>query len=593
MGRLGRALAVLVLWTGAAVAGEVTIGRIQGRGHLSPLAGMRVEGVHGVVTALTPRRGEVGFWMESERPDGDPATSEGIFVAHSERLDELAPGHRVAVSAAVAEVAFNQGLPVTRLRAEEVRVVGSAESLSPPVVLGEGGRALPNASVDDDGLTAFEPGQDGADLLESLEGMRVVIRDAVVVGSTTRHGELVVVADGGRGAGPRTSSGGVRIAPGDANPERIILDDELVRGMPPARVGDRLAGAVVGVVDYGWGTYRVQLLEPVEVVPGPLAAGSTTLRAEEDGLTVATFNVENLSARSEEARIAALAGLVADALASPDVVALQEIQDASGSQDDGVVDAGPTLDGLVAAIVAAGGPRYRWHQVDPADGADGGRPGANIRVAYLVHPRRVEVVERGSRGDGTWAAEGGGLTVSPGRVAPRHPAFNLDQGLGFGPGRKPLALEVRFRGRRLVLCNLHLTSKGGDDPLMALHQPPRRPSEAQRREQAGVVAALVRDLLAEDAGARVVVLGDLNEHPFRPALRVLEAAGLTNLTERVPPADGYTYVFRGNAQTLDHILVSPALAEDAEVEVVHVNADRPQAVRASDHDPVVCRLRIP
>ena len=60
--------------------------------------------------------------------------------------------------------------------------------------------------------------------------------------------------------------------------------------------------------------------------------------------------------------------------------------------------------------------------------------------------------------------------------------------------------------------------------------------------------------------------------------------------ERVPVEDRYSFIFQGFSQTLDHILVSPALARGAEVDMVHVSADFPVAERASDHDPVVARI---
>ena len=69
------------------------------------------------------------------------------------------------------------------------------------------------------------------------------------------------------------------------------------------------------------------------------------------------------------------------------------------------------------------------------------------------------------------------------------------------------------------------------------------------------------------------------------------AGPLVNLTERLSPEERYTYVYRGNSQALDHILVSRALADHAEYEVVHINAEFAGA--ASDHDPVVARFTFP
>ena len=73
----------------------------------------------------------------------------------------------------------------------------------------------------------------------------------------------------------------------------------------------------------------------------------------------------------------------------------------------------------------------------------------------------------------------------------------------------------------------------------------------------------------------------------------LQEAGLENLVLRVPSDQRYTFNYRGQSQVLDHLLVTPVLARGAVARVVHVNADRPHAERASDHDPVWARLQWP
>ena len=55
----------------------------------------------------------------------------------------------------------------------------------------------------------------------------------------------------------------------------------------------------------------------------------------------------------------------------------------------------------------------------------------------------------------------------------------------------------------------------------------------------------------------------------------------------LPAAERYTYVFRGTAQAIDHIVVSRALSAVAELDIVHVNSEFPDGERASDHDPVI------
>jgi predicted extracellular nuclease len=203
----------------------------------------------------------------------------------------------------------------------------------------------------------------------------------------------------------------------------------------------------------------------------------------------------------------------------------------------------------------------------------------------------VEFVDRAGCGEGSGVdvADGPALTCSPGLVDPGNPAFATGED-GRGGSRKPLVGEFRYGGRRLFVVNLHLASKGGDDPLFGRQQPPKTPSTDRRNAQAGVVAELVGELLARDPEAAVLVLGDLNDFEASEPLATLEEAGLEDLVKRLPLGDRYTYVYLGNSQVLDHILASPNLTGSAEVDIVHLDSESPAADRASDHDPVIVRL---
>lgn len=583
---------LLGLGTGCAPPAAVRIREIQGSGHLSPLAGRQVRGVRGIVTAVDAAEGRTGFWFQDPDDDGDDATSEGVFVATA-GAPGVEPGQRVEVDGRVEEEADQEreaDLTVTRLLARDVRTLEQGLPLPPPVRIGRGGR-LPPGAIDDDALSEFEPGSDAIDFYESLEGMRVEVGEAVVVGATTSHGEIAVLADGGAGTGPRTRRGGV-LQREDGNPERLILAPRLFGQAPRVDVGDRFEAPVTGVVDYSFGDFKILPPAPLPAVRRAVPLNeATALLAAERRLTLATFNVYNLSARDPEEKLERLATTLARDLGAPDVVALQEVQDGNGGEDDAMVDATATLEALIAAVEAADGPRYDFRQIDPVDDADGGQPGANIRVALLFNPRRVAFADRGRAGplDATAAeqgADGARLSLSPGRVAPRDPAF--------ARSRKPLAAELAFRGRTLFVIVTHFNSKGGDHPLMGRIQPAGRPTEERRMGQVRRVRELMNDLLEIDPEARVVVLGDMNELPHRPPMRHLAEAPWVNLIERVPLEERYTFVYRGTSQVLDHVVVSPVLAARAapEVDVVHVNADMAHGHRGSDHDPVVVRMTI-
>lgn len=577
------AILTVVALIGCNLPTLTSIGEVQGAGHTSPLVGQQVT-VRGIVVAegnlpsADPRTPDVmvpGCWIEDE-DDGDPATSRGLLVTGA----SAQVGRAVRVTGTVVELGAEPDLTVTSLAATEL--VEEGDGTTPePVVLGDGGRAVPADWIDDDGVTRFEPESDGLDFWESLEGMRVRVREPLVVGATKRD-SLYVVASGGRGAGPRTSAGGLRLTDQDPNPERIQISGLLLgrERVPLAQVGETFAADIDGVVHYRRGHFEL-LPSSLPRVPRRRDNPRPKVPRREDGrLRVASLNVLNLSAADDARRFEGAAEMIVRDLGSPELVALQEVQDDTGPQDDGTVSAERTLRRLVDVVSSAGGPDYRWLQVDPKNNGDGGQPGGNIRVALLYDASRLAPA----------SGDIAGLGSNPAVLDA--PAFRHDGDDDWSPSRKPLVahLDVTGSDASLYAVVLHLSSKGGDDSEWGAVQPPRRLSEAQRTEQAREVAGLVTNLVNDEPNARVVVLGDLNEYPFRPPLLELEKAGLTNLVKKVPEEDRYTYVYRGNSIVLDHILVTPALAKGAEVVIVHRNADIPAARQASDHDPIVASL---
>ncbi|MDQ3326147.1 MAG: endonuclease/exonuclease/phosphatase family protein [Actinomycetota bacterium] len=321
-----------------------------------------------------------------------------------------------------------------------------------------------------------------------------------------------------------------------------------------------VADDAVGVLDYSFGNYKLYVDESPRIFSGRLSPEVTDLDGSGGtSLTVGTYNVENLDPSYPASKFTALAEGIVDNLAAPDVLTLEEVQDNTGSTDDGTVAANETLDQLVAAIASAGGPAYDWRQINPQDKSDGGEPGGNIRVAFLFRTDRgLRFVDRGD-GDATAGTDvvGNGsttrLSLSPGRVAPTSSAWTQS--------RKPLAGEFSWQGRSVFVVANHFASKGGDDPLFGRFQPPRRSSEEQRHQQAQLLRGFVDDLLGADPQARVVVAGDINDFEFSETADLLVGSGATTLTDlprTLPQPERYTYVFDGNSQVLDHILVARA-----------------------------------
>lgn len=568
--------------------GLAKIGTIQGAGHRSPLEGTAVV-TAGIVTA----RSNNGFWMQDPQPDADIATSEGIFV-FTGSTPAVRVGDAVEVAGTVTEFTRTTASPghlsITQLTGPTVTVLSSGNALPDAVVIGTD-RLPPTEITDLDRFTGFNPVRDGVDFWESLEGMRVMLPDAMAVGPSfnstgtavvnANKAEVFAVADRGAQATGLNAAGGLTLAPGDSNPERVAVqaNQQVLAGVDfVAKVGD-LLGDVVGVLDYdSRGNFEIVLTEAITVADGGLVKEDGTIPPGDLlHLTVGTYNVENLSGVSPAAKFAGLAGDIVLRLKAPDIIALQEIQDNNGATNDGTVDASLTYQRLIDAIVAAGGPEYRFLNVDPLDGTSGGQPGGNIRVGFLYNDDRVDVV-------------GGSLRqVDPANA----PAWT--------DSRIPLAADFVFNGEIITVVNNHWASKGGSSPQFGTIQPLLNGGLGQRIDQALAVKAFVDDILALDPLARLVVMGDLNEFPWETPLEIVtgRSAGqevLFDLYQLSQPdaAERYEYVFDGNHQILDHLMASWALVTGGfEFQSLQVNSQFPAASRNSDHDPAVARFFVP
>jgi predicted extracellular nuclease len=621
------------------------IAEIQGESHVSALDGQQVFDVEGIVTAFRPGSSG-GFWMTDPTPDANANTSDGIFVFRG----VAAVGDLVSVDGTVDE--FRSGgsggfenLTTTEIVSPTVTIVSDGHE--PPTTVIGVDRMPPAIVIDDDSTTSveaddatYDPATDGIDFWESLEGMRLEVAEAVAVGpracfgATCASREIAVISQLQADAGVRTPRGGILVRqlgpigdyrPGDFNPERLILANTLAP-LPDVNVGDEFVTDPVGVLDYSFGNYKLFVTADPGRVDNGLAREVTGPTGPHD-LAVATFNVENLSAIDSDAKVDQLAQQIVTNLRSPDLIAIEEMQDNSGPSNTGVTAADLSWQRLIDAIVLAGGPVYDYRQIDPQNNADGGAPGGNIRVGFLFHSERgLTFVDRPG-GDAvtdtdvvpTPNRKGARLTISPGRVLPDPSG---PWATSFELTRKSLAGEFRWRGETLFVIANHFSSKGDDRPLFGHFQPPFRLTEFEsedaagiedgwRHAQAQVINDFVDEILAVDRNAHVIVLGDINDFDFSETVEVItgervaldpggfmpdaDGSGQTapggpavmgTLFDLLPATERYSYVFEGNSQVLDQILVSTSvLARAPRYDVVHVNAEF--ADQASDHDPSV------
>ncbi|NUS89088.1 MAG: hypothetical protein HOY75_41945 [Streptomyces sp.] len=570
--------------------GPLRVHDIQGTTRISPQSGKSVTNVPGVVTGVRST-GSKGYWIQDPGADGNAATSEGVFVFSGSTTPQVKVGDSVLVSGKVSEYypgGKSSGTQsVTELTAPTAVVLSSGNEL--PEAEAVDPATLPDAyapQAQGGGIESLElkPDAYALDWLEAHEGMRVRIGDSRVVGATNGYGETWITTKPRQNPTPR--GGTVLTGYDNPNSGRLLIAS-LTGDQLKADVGDTLTGTTEGPVDYAnYGGYNIQATALGKVTSGGLTP-EVAKKGKANEVSVATYNVENLDPTDPRSKFDRLAEGVVKNLATPDIVSLEEIQDNNGAKDDGTVAADKTIAQFIDAIKAAGGPTYDWRSVDPVNDADGGEPGGNIRNVFLFNPRRVSFVDRPG-GDATTAVEAVGdgskgvrLSVSPGRINPTSDAWKSS--------RKPLVGEFTFRGEKLFVVGNHFNSKGGDQPVHGAFQPPTLGSETQRTAQAKEVNTFVSGLLAKDARARVVVLGDMNDFQFSKPLATLTEGGvLTDLINTLPAGERYSYVYDGNSQTLDHILVSPAIKKP-EYDVVHINAEFSD--QSSDHDPQVVRFK--
>jgi len=356
-----------------------------------------------------------------------------------------------------------------------------------------------------------------------------------------------------------------------------------------------------------------------------------------DFLTVAEYNIENFeNLGSLYDKAGAIANNMVNNMGAPDIITITEMGDENDSSSsvfydnqqnsyylpDGSVSSEGNYKAIISAIKAIDPSlNYDFRDIAPEDGADGGKPGTNIRVGFLFNKDRVEFIDSGiqtnsvdsspikypsdssetlARSETKAFKNDAGevhLTQSPGRIL----------GSVFNHSRKPLAGEFKFNGHTLFVIVNHFQSKRGDSTLYGTQQPPIMGSEYKRGEQAAIVNNFIDSILAIDKNANIVVTGDLNDFQFSDVIKKLTGEYssqrvLWSMAEEYLPIEKqYSYSYKGNYQQLDHIFASKNLLENHEaselsepVWIGHINShfSMNNHFEFSDHDPIVAAFKL-
>lgn len=552
---LGLAQVPAPLWAQTNDASPIPIYAIQGNGAASPLKGDRVT-TFGLVTGVTVD----GFFLQDPGGDGDPATSDGLFI-YTWKKPTVMPGQCVQVVDGLVTEYYDK-TELTR-----------AASIIPTTVC--------RGTVTPVDLPAARWGVSPTLALEPWEGMLVRLPQLQgQVHGPTRH------FDAGEKEIALLPAHFTRLVrPGHLmhdQPEAATLltfvNNRLGADLPEAAFGQELAAppGLPAVVDYAFG--KVQVL-PLPGSPLTVRGGAapplpvTPVAANE--YAVCSYNLNGLGRGQEQfpdadaytAALAQRAATLASALQGCTIIALQE----TGSPADAA--------NLAAQLASAHGLEYTVTAIAGPGSADHDFPLTN---SLLTRHDRVQT-PAAHLAQGCSAQDYG--VDAPGACGPGlFPLFD----------RPPLVAQVEVRGAwqtgttTLWVINNHWKSKAGDETVNAV----RRMAQAQH------VAAQVQAIVQANPTAQVIVLGDLNDFYGSPPVRAL-AEGveppLLQPYDYLAELDRYTYIFNGAAQTLDHLLITANLSSQiAGVQAVHLNADFPTdsgPVPGSDHDPVMLRLR--
>ena len=543
----------------------VHIHNIQGEGDVSPLVGVTVQGVDGVVTKVQSN----GFFMQDPNPDADPLTSEGIWV-YTGSAPAVSVGQEISVTAKVGEYGG-----VTELTSPVISTEGAGPSISPEVL----DLPIPEG-------TSLEP----------LEGMLVTIPEQMTASQNYflgRYGEVTLSADG-RLYNPTNGNGLGEDA--DLNMRRMLVLDDGSSSYDPRpvpyleadgtlREGDVTSG-LVGVIDYGsisssLSYYKLQPTEPVTFTR--VNARTAAPEAVGGNVKVASFNVLNYfttlgsrgAATAEEFQRQRTKIIAAIKAIDADVVGLMEIENNGDGADSAIQD-------LVDGLNAATAPGTYAFVSEPSPGTD------QIKVAMIYQPASVTPLG---------AAINYQVTDDPVYTE----LYD----------RPPLAQTFRLNANQGVFTVIvnHFKSKGScpADPSSVDADYGQGCWNAKRVAQAAGLLDFVDQLKADTGDSDVLVIGDLNAYGEEDPIQTLTAGGMLNeVAADVPAPSRYSYTFDGQSGYLDQGLATASLGTQVnDVTIWHINADEPSLLdythpdfyhpdpyRASDHDPVILGLNL-
>ncbi|MFP3854868.1 MAG: hypothetical protein ACLFWD_11310 [Anaerolineales bacterium] len=586
----------------------LAVWEVQGNGHTSPYDGQRVSNLRGVVTADF-QRGTGGpyelwgFFIQAHETDCDSSTSDGVFVYTGSSTKNIQVGDLIEIDRADIEEyqgpdSFVWDLTLTEVVCQNGCNVSTLQS----------GYSLPPAED-------YDPPQNDSDALaynEAREGMLMeVATDSTVIAAANQYNELVMLRGTGQDRlhhddpphGHKIMVNGDGIASANCSQDGLgYIKTFDVLNYDPAN-----GFAAYGPLNYGFNNYKIAQDDDSYCLAHTAGddssydpADNPAPAADSNVLTVASFNAWNFfdtnddTNKDDETDITQaeydqhslkLADAVCNSqgLNRPLILGLQEIENDT------------VLQKLVGDINTLCGASYDYYTLAGPDDR-------SIEVSFLTRNDRVTVVSVNDRqgcSSTDWGVDYESGDHEPDITCDGSTPYYLHN-------RVPLHLEaqVTLNGepRTIHVINNHFKSKLSSSVCSLSDCTDWRVEEAQH------VDSLVDGLLANDPGAYIVVMGDMNDYYNSAPLDELDTTNgvLTNVWVDLagPPSSGqgtitrYSYIYNGVSQTLDHGLISDGLAALSRTTAPrHISADWPAShlddntmFRASDHDALLFGL---
>ncbi len=575
-----------------------TISKVQGVAHRSALEGKKVTNVEGVVTALYKDKYHNGFYIQSRKDDKNPRTSEGIYVENKANFN-VEKGDLVKVSGLVKEIQFSKPNPndltVTSIFADEITLIQKNVEVKPIIF---DASKIPFNIHTGNKVDKLDITKNALDYYESYESMLVKVKDAVVVGIAEKYGEIAVIADNGKYATNRTNNGGIRYTYDNEQTQKLIVIDKFIKITKDNKFidpnftpnpGDKFEGDLEGIIGFDYSDYKLYNTKQLpRLIDMTTKVDTNKFAYDKNSLSVVSYNIENFTIADGLDRVIELAKQVNTVLNKADIITLIEVGDDDGGNNGktDVISADKTLTAIVEQIKKETGLEYGYLTVNPEDGKDGGWPAMHIRNAILYRKDRVSVpyINEGPSNVDT-GIKNGKLVYNPGRLGTANP--------NFAEVRKPLVAHLKFGEYDVFVVANHLKSKRSDDKLNGLTRPVVRRSENVRIPEGKYIGEFLQELSKNFPDAIIMSMGDMNDFEFSQTLKEMKTDLMVNTVELLPENERHTYVYKGNSQVLDSLLVNKKYEKNINVDILNINSEFTKSQGYfSDHDPIYIQIKL-